>query len=732
MNSIGQIGFVIPEIADPLDYELLDGIHRQAAALGYDTIILSGILNPMPDSGLDYYTQGFENIYSLVCQSRLDGILFAANRFHDDALRQKIYSLFAQTNTPVLTLDFQQKGHRCIIAEQHDGAYTMTKHLIEEHGCKKLWCIAGFEGEIPSLERLRGFTDAMQEAGLPIAEDTIHFGHYWRDIPEQLARDIAAGKYECPDGVVCLSDVMAIYFGDELQRQGIAVPEHVRVTGYDGMWYSAMHTPITTTVCGRERQLGESAVCRLYEIITGKSASPLGSKQTIRFGTSCGCGFEKVFAQSGLMQSLQRQVAKQLFRGFEKRSFLSSDFISKMADAEHLDDLTRIIDENGYLLHGWQWMDIALCEDWCLDFENPYNFQQQGFSDRMQLILSKRQNMPSGVCGVFPTQDILPALCAPHTPQLLVLTSLHCKEQIFGYCALAFESANDIELDDYFVSWTDAVSSGLHALQKRLYASYLHEQMEILSTRDAVTELYNRRGFLEQLPVTLHSLRKTETSYSLLLLSWMEHSTPMVYDTAVLLGNALKKEHHPLCARLGEKVFAVVLTGDAETAITRLQEEMRRSIGGTALPALITQTAAIPGKKPSELEKSVERLCAEFLEKRDIEITRGATYREQLYRLRRDIQTQPEREWSITAISRELGISRTHLQRLYKEQFSSGIKDDLIASRMNRAMQLLAHTDLRVQEIAERCGYNNENHFMRQFKEKNGMTALQYRREFHP
>ena len=72
------------------------------------------------------------------------------------------------------------------------------------------------------------------------------------------------------------------------------------------------------------------------------------------------------------------------------------------------------------------------------------------------------------------------------------------------------------------------------------------------------------------------------------------------------------------------------------------------------------------------------------------------------------------------------------MQRLYKEQFSSGIKDDLIASRMNRAMQLLAHTDLQVQEIAERCGYNNENHFMRQFKEKNGMTALQYRREFHP
>lgn len=124
------------------------------------------------------------------------------------------------------------------------------------------------------------------------------------------------------------------------------------------------------------------------------------------------------------MQSLQQQVARQLFRGFEKRSFLSADFISRITDAESLDALTEIIDSSAYLLHGWRWMDIALCEDWCPDFENPYQFRQQGFSDRMQLILSKRQNMPSGVCGIFPTQDILPALGVPHEPQLLVLTSL--------------------------------------------------------------------------------------------------------------------------------------------------------------------------------------------------------------------------------------------------------------------------------------------------------------------
>ena len=38
MHSIGKIGVLLPEIIDPLDYELLRGIHTEAAALGYDVI----------------------------------------------------------------------------------------------------------------------------------------------------------------------------------------------------------------------------------------------------------------------------------------------------------------------------------------------------------------------------------------------------------------------------------------------------------------------------------------------------------------------------------------------------------------------------------------------------------------------------------------------------------------------------------------------------------------------
>ena len=198
MNSIGKIGLIMPEITDPLDYELLDGIYGQAAKLGYDVVVFTGVLNSMSDKERDYYTEGFENIYSLICKSSLDGLIFASDRFRNEQLVHIIFDYIAQIDIPVLALEYKYSNIPYINAEQHDGAYAMTKHLIETHGCRKLYCIAGFPDHEPSKERLQGFIDAMNYYGLEISKNNIFYGYYWRDIPEQIARDIAGGKIEAP------------------------------------------------------------------------------------------------------------------------------------------------------------------------------------------------------------------------------------------------------------------------------------------------------------------------------------------------------------------------------------------------------------------------------------------------------------------------------------------------------------------------------------------------------
>ena len=141
-------------------------------------------------------------------------------------------------------------------------------------------------------------------------------------------------------------------------------------------------------------------------------------------------------------------------------------------------------------------------------------------------------------------------------------------------------------------------------------------------------------------------------------------------------------------------------------------------------PELITSLRPLDFATLSETEQGIASASEALMQQ--AAVSDGMDYKEQLSRLCREIAAEPQRDWNIDDMARFVGISRSHMQRLYKQFFGTSCIEDIIESRMNRAKQLLTYTDLRIQEIAMQCGYNNESHFMRQFKIRCGMTAVQY------
>ena len=101
----------------------------------------------------------------------------------------------------------------------------------------------------------------------------------------------------------------------------------------------------------------------------------------------------------------------------------------------------------------------------------------------------------------------------------------------------------------------------------------------------------------------------------------------------------------------------------------------------------------------------------------------------ELAALRRRIANQPAQDWNVPAMAAQLHISAGYLQLLYKRQFGVSCMDDVIASRVRLAKDYLTHTRMRVQEIAAMCGYNNAEHFSRQFRKLCGATPGQFRKE---
>lgn len=99
-----------------------------------------------------------------------------------------------------------------------------------------------------------------------------------------------------------------------------------------------------------------------------------------------------------------------------------------------------------------------------------------------------------------------------------------------------------------------------------------------------------------------------------------------------------------------------------------------------------------------------------------------------LNQLRAGIYQNPESSMTIDEMAETIGLSRSGLQHQYKKKFGISISQDQIKSRLEHSCRLLSSTELTLREIAERCGYQSEFYYMRQFKEHYGKTPGEYRK----
>jgi len=82
----------------------------------------------------------------------------------------------------------------------------------------------------------------------------------------------------------------------------------------------------------------------------------------------------------------------------------------------------------------------------------------------------------------------------------------------------------------------------------------------------------------------------------------------------------------------------------------------------------------------------------------------------------------------IDEIARSIGISPSRLSHLVKEQTGVSIIDHLNQMRIRQAAILLEHSNRTATEIAYEVGFNNYNHFIKQFHRWHGTAPSQFKR----
>ena len=83
------------------------------------------------------------------------------------------------------------------------------------------------------------------------------------------------------------------------------------------------------------------------------------------------------------------------------------------------------------------------------------------------------------------------------------------------------------------------------------------------------------------------------------------------------------------------------------------------------------------------------------------------------------------------SVAGEFYISPNYLSHLFQKTGNVGFNEYLTQTRLEHARQLLKGYDLKIKDIAARCGFTDSNYFCRLFRKHTERSPSEYRRQYH-
>lgn len=91
-------------------------------------------------------------------------------------------------------------------------------------------------------------------------------------------------------------------------------------------------------------------------------------------------------------------------------------------------------------------------------------------------------------------------------------------------------------------------------------------------------------------------------------------------------------------------------------------------------------------------------------------------------------QYYDRRDLDLTQVAEAIGCNPSYLSRIMKQELGISFKDFLTMLRISRAIQLMRNPEFSINQIAEKVGYSNQHYFSAAFKNCQGVSPSEFRR----
>jgi DNA-binding LacI/PurR family transcriptional regulator/signal transduction histidine kinase len=287
------IGVFASQVGRSWGAEFIAGINDAAEEHNVNLVhFIGGKLMPIPTSDKSKSSYG---LYDLAKPEQLDGLLLTADVAYgtNPADLKTFFDFYG--NTPIVTQSVEIDRASMFIPNNAEGMRSAVRHLIEEHGYKRIAFIRGIRGQIDAEQRFQAYQDELKAHNLRFDEDLVVDGDYTPESGRAAIRTLLDERKLRFQAVVAASDSMAFGALEILQQRGVHVPEDVAVTGFDDLREAQATGVPLTTVRQSFYTAGKHAMETLLKRINGDSVPKVVVTPTqLLVRWSCGCLPENV------------------------------------------------------------------------------------------------------------------------------------------------------------------------------------------------------------------------------------------------------------------------------------------------------------------------------------------------------------------------------------------------------------------------------------------------------
>lgn len=242
---------------------VIERLSQKLQKQGYHVLMFISDLNDTDD------TDDTDDVLAEILQYQVDGIVMASTMLSSDLAKN-----CADSGVPVVL--FNRVADTSALARHTTSSVTsdnyrggrMVAELLLVRGHRRIAFVAGLENSSTSIERERGFTEALREGDVSVFRRAV--GHYSFEGAQQATRALFAGA-DRPDAVFVANDHMAIAAMDVLRFElGLRVPQDVSVIGFDDVPQAAWGAYQLSTVVQSVEEMVDATVALLHEQMQGE------------------------------------------------------------------------------------------------------------------------------------------------------------------------------------------------------------------------------------------------------------------------------------------------------------------------------------------------------------------------------------------------------------------------------------------------------------------------------